>query len=580
MKTLFDVEFIRPYFAWLFVIVLPFCVMSYRLALKASPWQKICSEPLLKYLLEGGNKKKNFARWFLSVGLIAASFALMGPSFEKRQQAVLDIENPLMIVLDMSADMNKTDVKPSRLKRAKIELSDILQQIDAHPSGLIVYTSEPFVVSPLSEDENVALNLLKMIDFSIMPTNGNRLDRAIEMAAERLKESGYLKGNILVVSAGLSDEFQKARQAAQKAFETGFNVSVLNVSPFHNTALEELAEVSKGVYGSVESVSNNALLSVLREQNLTDLKQTQNKISVLEDNGYWLLIAVAVCLLYFFRKGVLFCLLLCVFALDVQAGFFLSRNQEAAKLFEAQDYQNAALKFDDENWKGAAYYKAQDYQNAARFFEKNEAIEGRYNLANALAKSGDLKKAIELYESVVAQNPKHEDAAFNLEYVKKMMQNQSEQNEKNKENNEENKENTQNQSGQSDAQDEPQNEQEKQNGDENQAEGNGAQGQNEAQNDDLNQEQKNSETMSPESEESATQDEGKQNENDAQNQKNDSSFEEKQAEAMKAKEGDENEKYDEQVQARRQQFREIKEDTGGLLRAIIKQEYLKNRYGN
>jgi len=580
MKTLFDVEFIRPYFAWLFVLVLPFCLMSYRLALKANPWQKICSAPLLKYLLEGENKKKNLARWFLSVGLIAASFALMGSSFEKRQQAVLDVENPLMIVLDMSADMNKTDVKPSRLKRAKIELSDILQKINAHPSGLIVYTSEPFVVSPLSEDTNVVLNLLKAVDFSIMPANGNRLDRAIEMAAERLKESGYVKGNILVVSGGLSSDFQKARQAAKKAFETGFNVSVLNVSPIQSKAFEELAKVSKGAYGSVESVSNNALLSALREQNLTDLKQTQNKISVLEDNGYWLLIAVAICLLYFFRKGVLFCLLMCVFAFNVQAGFFLSRNQEAAKLFEAQDYQNAALKFDDENWKGAAYYKGQDYQNAVRFFEKNEDVEGRYNFANALAKSGDLKKAIELYESVLAQNPQHEDAAFNLEYVKKMMQNQSKQNEKNKENNEENKENTQNQNGQSDAQDEAQNEQEKQNGDENQAESEAAQGQNEAQNDDLNQEQKNSETTSPESEENEAQDESKQNENDAQNQKNDSSFEEKQAEAMKAKEGDENEKYDEQVQARRQQFREIKEDTGGLLRAIIKQEYLKNRYGN
>jgi len=580
MKTLFDMEFIRPYFAWLFVVVLPFCLMSYRLALKANPWQKICSEPLLKYLLAGGNKKTNLARWFLTVGLIAAVFALMGPSFEKTARAVLDIENPLMIVLDMSADMNKTDVKPSRLKRAKIELSDILQKINAHPSGLIVYTSEPFVVSPLSEDGNVALNLLKAVDFSIMPTNGNRLDRAIEMATERLKESGYLKGNILVVSGGLSGDFQKARQAAKSAFEQGFNVSVLNVSPFENKAFEDLARVSKGAYGSVERVSNNALLSVLREQNLTDLKQTQNKMNVSEDNGYWLLFAVAICLLYFFKKGVLFCLLMCFFALDVRAGFFLSGNQEAAKLFEAQDYENAALKFDDKNWKGAAYYKAQDYQKAAALFEKQEGIEGRYNFANALAKSGDLKKAIELYESVLAQNPQHEDAAFNLEYVKKMMQNQQQQSEKNKENNEENKENTQNQSAQSGGENESQNEQEKQNSDENQAEGNGAQGQNEAQNDDLNQEQKNSETMSPESEESATQNEGKQNENDAQNQKNDSSFEEKQAEAMKAKEGDENEKYDEQVQARRQQFREIKEDTGGLLRAIIKQEYLKNRYGN
>ena len=38
--------------------------------------------------------------------------------------------------------------------------------------------------------------------------------------------------------------------------------------------------------------------------------------------------------------------------------------------------------------------------------------------------------------------------------------------------------------------------------------------------------------------------------------------------------------YDETVQARFQQFREIKENVGGLLKAFIEQEYLKNRYGN
>ena len=37
-------------------------------------------------------------------------------------------------------------------------------------------------------------------------------------------------------------------------------------------------------------------------------------------------------------------------------------------------------------------------------------------------------------------------------------------------------------------------------------------------------------------------------------------------------------KYDEEVQAREQQYREIPEDPGGLLRAFIYQEYQKNRY--
>ena len=40
------------------------------------------------------------------------------------------------------------------------------------------------------------------------------------------------------------------------------------------------------------------------------------------------------------------------------------------------------------------------------------------------------------------------------------------------------------------------------------------------------------------------------------------------------------EKYDEEVQAKVQRFREIPDDKGGLLRAFIQQEYLKKRYGD
>ena len=40
------------------------------------------------------------------------------------------------------------------------------------------------------------------------------------------------------------------------------------------------------------------------------------------------------------------------------------------------------------------------------------------------------------------------------------------------------------------------------------------------------------------------------------------------------------EEYDEEIQARAQQYREIPEDPGGLLRAFIRREYERNRYGD
>ena len=53
---------------------------------------------------------------------------------------------------------------------------------------------------------------------------------------------------------------------------------------------------------------------------------------------------------------------------------------------------------------------------------------------------------------------------------------------------------------------------------------------------------------------------------------------EAQAQAAEVKDDNKQDKYDEKVQARAQQYRDIPEDTGGLLRAFIQKEYRKNRY--
>ena len=55
--------------------------------------------------------------------------------------------------------------------------------------------------------------------------------------------------------------------------------------------------------------------------------------------------------------------------------------------------------------------------------------------------------------------------------------------------------------------------------------------------------------------------------------------EQKEKYPFQAKESSKNENYSETAQAREQVYRQIPEDKGGLLRAFIRREYLKNRYG-
>ena len=45
-----------------------------------------------------------------------------------------------------------------------------------------------------------------------------------------------------------------------------------------------------------------------------------------------------------------------------------------------------------------------------------------------------------------------------------------------------------------------------------------------------------------------------------------------------SEQGNKEEQYDEKMQAKIQQYREIPEDPGGLLKAFIYQEYRQNRY--
>lgn len=54
---------------------------------------------------------------------------------------------------------------------------------------------------------------------------------------------------------------------------------------------------------------------------------------------------------------------------------------------------------------------------------------------------------------------------------------------------------------------------------------------------------------------------------------------EEKTEAMQAQQGkEEKAEYDEKAQAMAQQYREIPENPGGLLKAFIRREYLKKRY--
>ena len=115
-------HFIRP--MWLFTLV-PVLIIIVGLMLKSTrqnQWTDIIDQHLLNHLLVGQKKiqQSSFSPLlFLALSLLLAVFALAGPTWEKRPLPVFETEMSKVILLDLSLSMNATDIKPSRLVRAR-----------------------------------------------------------------------------------------------------------------------------------------------------------------------------------------------------------------------------------------------------------------------------------------------------------------------------------------------------------------------------------------------------------------------------------------------------------------------------
>ncbi|MEE6207606.1 MAG: tetratricopeptide repeat protein [Alphaproteobacteria bacterium] len=650
MEWLTEFHFLRPYL--LVGLIFPLVLLwgLWKNGRMQSSWADVCDENLLNYLLvRGQSKQRRIPVVLAAIVSFALVTAIAGPTWTKKDNPALSVDNPVMIVLHLAADWQVKDVSPNRSTRSKYLIKDMLKELHTTETGLMVYADKPFIITPMVEDPQIIDNLLPAINIDIMPSNGNRIDLAIDKSVQHLKEIGYTKGNLIILAADVDERFDAALSGAQKAHAEGFDVNVIKVSGLDGSKLQMVAEKGNGLYlNYTENLT--PLTAKINDIMNKEIKQSKNMQSVWEDMGYYILWLPFVLLLFYFRKGVLAVITLFLFISPATAGMFLNNNQEGLQYFKSGNYDKAAQTFEDVQWRGASAYKNGDFEQAYNEFANGNDTTSLYNQGNALAKGGKIEDAIQKYEEVLQQDPDFEDARFNLEYLKKQQKNQQQQKQEQKKQNQDNKKQQQkNQQQQNQQQDQDNKEnqqkneqQQEQNPDEQQEQQ--EQQQKQQNNQQQNQDKQEQKQKQPQQQDGTKEDQNQQQRQEQQDQNSDEQPEEKEqqqgqekqtpssekqqdegdsggsgneknsnpqrksdeednkqpnAEAEAEKQmmyGNEDEKSEqaaqalqtqagaqsvedkEKIRARLQKFREIPEDKGGLLRAIIHQEYEKSKY--
>jgi Ca-activated chloride channel family protein len=167
-----------------------------------NPWQKVCDAHLLAALGKANtlSSKRMFAIASILFCLISI-FALAGPAVQKRQtHAYRDIRS-LSIVVDLSSDMLETDIKPDRLTRTKLKIRDLISSATNTEMGLVVFTDEAFVVSPITQDAKTLDTLIDELNPNIMPVAGARIDQGLQAGLKLLQLVHAKGGDVVLLTA-------------------------------------------------------------------------------------------------------------------------------------------------------------------------------------------------------------------------------------------------------------------------------------------------------------------------------------------------------------------------------------------
>src|SRR5262249_40593683 len=136
-------------------------------------WAAVCDRHLLEYLMQSkGQGRRHLALLSLFISGLCMCISLAGPTWSRLPVPLFKQIQPRVLVLDMSNAMLENDLTPDRLTRAKFKLHDLFKRRDIGQFGLVVYTGEPFVVSPLTDDARTIDSLLSSLSPDIMPVEG------------------------------------------------------------------------------------------------------------------------------------------------------------------------------------------------------------------------------------------------------------------------------------------------------------------------------------------------------------------------------------------------------------------------
>lgn len=214
-----------------------------------------------------------------SLALAVVVFILARPQFGTKLETVKTEGVEIMIALDVSNSMLARDINPSRLEKAKMMLSKLVDKLENDKIGLVVFAGDAYTQLPITTDYVSAKMFLNSINTEMVPTQGTAIGQAIKIAMNSFSPESSAEQAIIVITDGENHE-DDAVEAARAAAEKGVKVSVIGIGSAKGAPIP----IAGSSNNFIKDSENNVVITKLNESMAQAVAQAGKGVYVRADN--------------------------------------------------------------------------------------------------------------------------------------------------------------------------------------------------------------------------------------------------------------------------------------------------------
>ncbi|MDX1636696.1 MAG: VWA domain-containing protein [Balneolaceae bacterium] len=216
------------------------------------------------------------------VGLSFLVLAIAGPKVGTQVREVKRQGVDLLIALDLSDSMNAEDVKPSRLEKAKYEITRLIERLQGDRVGLIVFTGDAYLQSPMTLDYSALRLFLNIAETDQMPSSTTDFSAPMEVglrAYNSLEEEQNSSSNaakvMLIISDG-ENHGESYQEALDGIVENNISVYTLGIGTRSGTTIPRYNEETGALIGYKRDRSGQVVTTRLQPEVLQRIAREGN----------------------------------------------------------------------------------------------------------------------------------------------------------------------------------------------------------------------------------------------------------------------------------------------------------------